>query len=161
MVPTLRIPPAYKDIQKGITSINFVALFWQSLGPFPSIARRQTRLTRSAAASSSICTLALMFLFVLSRWSRAHDRITRRWGNEGSLHNLWRFGINRGCRNGRDGCLAEWMRIRRTCVLGLDGCLRASVCVPSETAKSWFSRAEKRARGWSWESISTSCFQHL
>lgn len=89
--------------------------------------------TRTNAATtkhrSFILHVYLMFLFDLSRsaigiWNsgEAHDTITRRRGNDGSLHNLWRFGINRGCQNARDGCLAEWRRIRRTCVLVLDGC---------------------------------------
>lgn len=41
-----------------------------------------------------------------------------------TLSNLWRFRINRGCLDVTGGCLADWMRIRRTCVLVLDVCLR-------------------------------------
>lgn len=40
-----------------------------------------------------------------------------------SLSNLWRFGINCGCLDVTDGCLADWLRIKRTCMLVLDVCL--------------------------------------
>lgn len=40
-----------------------------------------------------------------------------------SLSNLWTFRINRGCLDVTDGCLTDWMRIRRICVLVLDVCL--------------------------------------